>query len=100
MTPDSTQATEALDRARAEQDTHYEQLCSETIGNTMKELLDGALEENSRATDDQSWKTTEPGSKRNSGPARPTAIAVRGNQAEAVGKGSLGNRSGGGGRWP
>ena len=45
-----TQATEALDRARAEQDTHYEQLCSETIGNT-RELLDGALEENSRATD-------------------------------------------------
>ena len=45
-----TQATEALDRARAEQDTRYEQLCSETIGNA-RELLDGALEENSRATD-------------------------------------------------
>ena len=45
-----TQATEALDRARAEQDTRYEQLCSETIGST-RELLDGALEENSRATD-------------------------------------------------
>ena len=45
-----TKATEALDRTRAEQDARYEQLCSETIRNT-RELLDGALEENSGATD-------------------------------------------------
>ena len=45
-----TQATESLNRARAEQDARYEQLCAETIGNT-RELLEGALEENSRATD-------------------------------------------------
>lgn len=45
-----TQATEVLDRARTEQDTRYEQLCSETIGNA-RELVDGALEEHSRTTD-------------------------------------------------
>ena len=45
-----TQATESLNRSRAEQDARYEQLCSETIGNT-RELVEGALQENSRATD-------------------------------------------------